>query len=71
MKQMTCPKSPRCSTFVEEVEVEGIASYVLDANFRPFELTEIRDIRLVHRSTKRVCATHGVPPLVRLPSFAR
>ena len=35
------------------------------------ELTEIRDIRLVHRSTNRVCATHGVPPLVRLPAFVR
>lgn len=70
-KQMTCPKSPNCSRFVEEVEVEGGASYVLDANFRPYELTDIRNVRLVHRSTNRVCAVHGVAPFVRLPAFAR
>lgn len=70
-KQLTCPKSPNCSRFLEEIKIEGTAYYLLDATFTPFEITEPREIRVVHRSTKRVCANHLCAPLVKLPSFAR
>ena len=70
-RQLTCPKSPNCTRFLEEVQIEGVAQYLLDENFTPFEITEPREVRVVHRSMERVCATHGVAPIVRLPAFVR
>jgi len=70
-RQLTCPKSPHCKRFLEEVQIEAVAHYVLDENFTPFEVTEPREVRVVHRSMDRVCAIHGVAPIVRLPAFVR
>lgn len=71
MKQMTCPRSPNHDRFLERVKIEADAFYVLDANFKPFEVTSPEIVRVTHRTTERQCATCGATPFVRLPAFAR
>lgn len=66
-KSLTCPKSPNCQTFLEEVTIQATTDLVLDTYATPAEITDIKAYRITHRTTNKRCAIHGCNVFSRLP----